>query len=105
MLTFKKLFKYHISYIVIYLFYSISCGRQILKYISTCESDGTDHHGGKSGEIVFAVSYSVFWMDEWIGLASIYPSFSFRFWFSFVYGAEDQAEHKPGKHSTAESHP
>ncbi|XP_047372211.1 cGMP-inhibited 3',5'-cyclic phosphodiesterase 3B [Sciurus carolinensis] len=27
-----------------------SCGHQILKYVSTCESDGTDHHSGKSGE-------------------------------------------------------
>ncbi|XP_027265935.1 cGMP-inhibited 3',5'-cyclic phosphodiesterase B isoform X2 [Cricetulus griseus] len=27
-----------------------SCGHQIIKYVSTCESDGTDHHSGKSGE-------------------------------------------------------
>lgn len=27
-----------------------SCGHQILKYVSTWESDGTDHHSGKSGE-------------------------------------------------------
>nr|XP_045002077.1 cGMP-inhibited 3',5'-cyclic phosphodiesterase B [Jaculus jaculus] len=27
-----------------------SCGHQILKYVSTCELDGTDHHSGKSGE-------------------------------------------------------
>ncbi|XP_048215360.1 cGMP-inhibited 3',5'-cyclic phosphodiesterase B isoform X1 [Perognathus longimembris pacificus] len=26
-----------------------SCGHQILKYVSTCELDGTDHHSGKSG--------------------------------------------------------
>lgn len=34
----------------IYLFYFISCGHQILKYVSTCEPEGTDHHSGKSGE-------------------------------------------------------
>ncbi|ERE77699.1 cGMP-inhibited 3',5'-cyclic phosphodiesterase B [Cricetulus griseus] len=28
----------------------LSCGHQIIKYVSTCESDGTDHHSGKSGE-------------------------------------------------------
>ncbi|KAL1774370.1 cGMP-inhibited 3 3' [Sigmodon hispidus] len=27
-----------------------SCGQQILKYVSTCEPDGTDHYSGKSGE-------------------------------------------------------
>ncbi|XP_012889576.1 PREDICTED: cGMP-inhibited 3',5'-cyclic phosphodiesterase B [Dipodomys ordii] len=26
-----------------------SCGHQILKYVSTCELDGTDHYSGKSG--------------------------------------------------------
>lgn len=34
-----------------------SCGHQILKYVSTCEPEGTDHHSGKSGEednIVFS---------------------------------------------------
>nr|XP_021494288.1 cGMP-inhibited 3',5'-cyclic phosphodiesterase B [Meriones unguiculatus] len=27
-----------------------SCGHQILKYVSTCEPDGTEYHSGKSGE-------------------------------------------------------
>ncbi|KAM5186168.1 cGMP-inhibited 3',5'-cyclic phosphodiesterase 3B [Callospermophilus lateralis] len=33
-----------------------NCGHQILKYLSTCESDGTDSHSGKSGEedIIFS---------------------------------------------------
>lgn len=36
----------------IYLFYSISCGHQIMKYVSTSESEsGTDCHSEKSGEI------------------------------------------------------
>lgn len=39
-------------FIYIYLFYLISCGHQILNYVSTSESEsGTDCHSGKSGEI------------------------------------------------------
>lgn len=33
-----------------------SCGHQILKFVSTCEPDGTDHHSEKSGEEDSSVS-------------------------------------------------
>lgn len=48
----KQNFIYHIY---IYLFYSTSCGHQILKYVSTCEPDGTDHPSEKSGENALVV--------------------------------------------------
>lgn len=38
-------------YACIFIFYSISCGHQILKYVSTSESEsGTDCWNGKLGE-------------------------------------------------------
>uniref|UniRef100_A0A2K6G4Z2 Phosphodiesterase n=1 Tax=Propithecus coquereli TaxID=379532 RepID=A0A2K6G4Z2_PROCO len=36
-----------------------SCGHQILKYVSTSESDGTDCHSGKSGEIAKVIYFSL----------------------------------------------
>ncbi|XP_027798148.2 cGMP-inhibited 3',5'-cyclic phosphodiesterase 3B [Marmota flaviventris] len=41
-----------------------NCGHQILKYVSTCESDGTDSHSGKSGEEDIILSKETFSLLE-----------------------------------------